>query len=422
MSALGLGLGLPFARSAGNVLDAIQQVFADTGANGAYYDASAEGAHYIEAGGFTLAGEDDPVGLILDQSETGGNLKASQDATANKVILRSDGLGWFYEFDGVGDTAIIEMPSGGIVDGTLVLATRSGTASYGVTIPEGPYSIASDGRYMPGNELVGFALFDEPLNIEDTLSIESAFAERGARSSYGPELSFNGFWRGRAELTSFPALDVSAGTAFIVAWYGCSGLTSFPALDVSAGTAFSSAWYGCSGLTSFPALDVSAGTSFNSAWQGCYGLTSFPALDVSAGASFNGTWQGCYGLTSFPALDVSTGTSFSGAWRDCSGLTSFPALDVSAGTSFNGAWRDCSSLISFPAGMFDLCAATDYEGAFLSCALNQESVDNILVSINASGTSNGALDVSGGASSPPGAPGLSAKASLESRGWTVTTN
>ena len=350
MSALGLGLGLPFARSAGNVLDAIQQVFADTGANGAYYDASAEGAHYIEAGGFTLAGEDDPVGLILDQSETGGNLKASQDATANKVILRSDGLGWFYEFDGVGDTAIIEMPSGGIVDGTLVLATRSGTASYGVTIPEGPYSIASDGRYMPGNELVGFALFDEPLNIEDTLSIESAFAERGARSSYGPELSFNGFWRGRAELTSFPALDVSAGTAFIVAWYGCSGLTSFPALDVSAGTAFSSAWYGCSGLTSFP------------------------------------------------------------------------ALDVSAGTSFNGAWRDCSSLISFPAGMFDLCAATDYEGAFLSCALNQESVDNILVSINASGTSNGALDVSGGASSPPGAPGLSAKASLESRGWTVTTN
>ena len=326
MSALGLGLGLPFARSAGNVLDAIQQVFADTGANGAYYDASAEGAHYIEAGGFTLAGEDDPVGLILDQSETGGNLKASQDATANKVILRSDGLGWFYEFDGVGDTAIIEMPSGGIVDGTLVLATRSGTASYGVTIPEGPYSIASDGRYMPGNELVGFALFDEPLNIEDTLSIESAFAERGARSSYGPELSFNGFWRGRAELTSFPALDVSAGTAF------------------------------------------------------------------------------------------------NNAWRDCSGLTSFPALDVSAGTSFNGAWRDCSSLISFPAGMFDLCAATDYEGAFLSCALNQESVDNILVSINASGTSNGALDVSGGASSPPGAPGLSAKASLESRGWTVTTN
>jgi hypothetical protein len=72
--------------------------------------------------------------------------------------------------------------------------------------------------------------------------------------------------------------------------------------------------------------------------------------------------------------------------------------------------------------MFDNCSASDYEDAWVDCELNQESVDNILVSIDASGVLNGIVGIHLGGSSPPGPTGLTAKSSLQSKGWTVTTN
>jgi hypothetical protein len=124
-------------------------------------------------------------------------------------------------------------------------------------------------------------------------------------------------------------------------------------------------------------------------------------------------------------LDVSNGVSFYGAWNNCISLTSFPLLDVSSGTNFNGAWFDCNSLTTFPAGMFDSCSTSNssaFSFAWQSCALNQTSVDNILVSLDTSGITNKIVHINGGTSSAPGAAGLAAKASLEGKGWTVLTN
>jgi hypothetical protein len=95
---------------------------------------------------------------------------------------------------------------------------------------------------------------------------------------------------------------------------------------------------------------------------------------------------------------------------------------MSSGTNFANAWSYCSNLTTFPANMFNACMATNFLEAWIECALSQTSVDNILVSINAAGQSNGTLDITGGTSSPPSQTGITAKTALEARGWTVNTN
>jgi hypothetical protein len=232
--------------------------------------------------------------------------------------------------------------------------------------------------------------------------------------------AFGHAWKGCTSLTSFPLIDTSSGTSFREAWQGCSSLTSFPLIDTSSGTSFFEAWQGCTSLTSFPRIDTSAGTNFDETWQGCTSLTSFPLINTSAGTDFSLAWQGCTSLTSFPRIDTSAGTRFDGAWRDCTSLTSFPRIDTSAGTRFRYAWQGCTSLTSFPANAFDNVSGGNFTGAFRNTALTQTSIDNILVSLVASGIAAGrrVFDQSGG--SAPSATGEAAIDTLRSRGWTVT--
>ena len=112
-------------------------------------------------------------------------------------------------------------------------------------------------------------------------------------------------------------------------------------------------------------------------------------------------------------------TDFGYFWKDWSEITSFPLIDTSSGTSFALAWRDCTSLTSFPANAFDNIKGGDFSSAFNNTALTQTSIDNILVSLVASGIAAGTrvFDQSGG--SAPSAAGEAAIDTLRSRGWTV---
>ena len=169
--------------------------------------------------------------------------------------------------------------------------------------------------------------------------------------------------------------------------------------------------------------DAYAGVSnFSFYWRGYSFITSFPAINTSSVTNFSNAWYACSSLTTFPAINTSSGTNFSYAWYGCSSLTTFPEINTSSGTLFSGAWQNCSSLTTFPANVFDNCPATDFTGGFQNCGLSQASVDNILVSINAAGTSGGTLDINGGTSAAPSATGAAAKSALQARGWTVTTN
>jgi len=167
-------------------------------------------------------------------------------------------------------------------------------------------------------------------------------------------------------------------------------------------------------------IDTSSGTKFYAAWRDCSSLTSFPLIDTSSGTTFNQTWRDCFSLTSFPLIDTSAGTDFALAWYNCNSLTSFPLINTSAGTTFGLAWYGCSSLTSFPANAFDNVKGGNFNDAFLNTALTQTSIDNILVSLVASGIAAGTrvFDQSGG--SAPSSTGEAAIDTLRSRGWTVT--
>ena len=135
---------------------------------------------------------------------------------------------------------------------------------------------------------------------------------------------------------------------------------------------------------------------------------------------FGSFWQGWSEITSFPLIDTSSGTNFQFAWHGCSSLTSFPPIDTSSGTKFFRAWRGCTSLTTIPAGLFDNVSGGYFIGAFTNTALTQTSIDNVLVSLVASGIAAGTrvFDQSGG--SAPSSTGEAAIDTLRSRGWTVT--
>jgi hypothetical protein len=78
--------------------------------------------------------------------------------------------------------------------------------------------------------------------------------------------------------------------------------------------------------------------------------------------------------------------------------------------------------MDFPASMFDSSTATDFQYAWFNCGLSSTSVNNILVSLDTAGQSNGIVDLNYGTSSPPIGIGVTAKNNLIAKGWTVNTN
>jgi len=129
-------------------------------------------------------------------------------------------------------------------------------------------------------------------------------------------------------------------------------------------------------------------------------------------------------------------TNFSRAWQGCSSLTSFPGLNFdsciglaseasSIYTGFRGTWFSCGALTTFPANLFDNTTCTRYLDAFTNCALTAASIENIIVSIEAAGTSNGNLSLQGGTNAGAStwtAAAITAYDALVARGWTITRN
>jgi len=185
---------------------------------------------------------------------------------------------------------------------------------------------------------------------------------------------------------------------------------------------------------SFPALTTIGGGDFSGNFnpQNLPSLTSmsFPALTTISARYFGGNFnpQNLPSLTSmsFPALttiggdfDITDGWSLQSA--------DFPALETVGGhIQDNTNSNAMDSFTMFNIGTH-LKSVGDYV-LFTHSALNQTSVDNLLVALaNLDGT-NGTTRYQyhtvtiTGTSSPPSATGLAAKTTLQNRGCTVTTN
>ena len=186
-------------------------------------------------------------------------------------------------------------------------------------------------------------------------------------------------------------------------------------------TSQAGAFWGCENMT-ISATDIGHFenvTNFIQTFRACYSMTTFPLIDTSSGTDFVSCWFLCISLTSFPLIDTSSGLDFTSAFSDCDALISFPLLDFSSGTNFFRAWRNSNILNVFPANAFDSTLATNYGGAFQGTNLSSTSINNILISLDASGVTGGTFTQTGG--SAPTGLGLVAKANLISKGWTVTT-
>lgn len=130
-------------------------------------------------------------------------------------------------------------------------------------------------------------------------------------------------------------------------------------------------------------------------------------------------------LTSVDLFNTSSATDFSEFLYD-NRLTSIPLFNTSSGIYFTNFAGANPQLTTVPAGLFDNVKGTTFTNAFLNCALTQQSVDNVLVSIAtaaaANNLNNGTLTgLNSGTNAAPSATGVAAKNALIARGWTVTT-
>lgn len=97
--------------------------------------------------------------------------------------------------------------------------------------------------------------------------------------------------------------------------------------------------------------------------------------------------------------------------------------NVDAVTTMENIFRANNNLVTLEIGnIFDTSICVDYTVSFQACALDVASVNAILVSIEAAGTSTGVLDIDGGTSAAPTGAGATAETALQGRGWTVATN
>lgn len=404
-----------------------------------------------------------PVGRVLDQS--GNGTTASQATAGQRPVYNTDGSYHWLTFDKSNDKLLFTVPAGGW-QGSMLIATEQGTAIYGVNLPAGSYAYGK--QYFPGAKVYAFLVRHGALTEDEKTELLAHTANSGAAADFSAVTNAGSFWEGWTELTEFPVVDLSGCYSFSYTWHGCTGLTSFPLLDMSNAdylgdtwsgctgltsfpaintasvtnmewawdgctalasfplldtglvTSFKAAWRNCDGLTSFPLLNTASATTLESAWDDCDGLTSFPAINTANVTNFKFTWWGNTSLTSFPVIDTSKGTNFQGTWKLCSSLTSFPALNFAAGTNFTQTWMQCYDLTTFPANVFDNCLGTDFTSAFNDCSLTSQSVNNILISLDAAGQSNGTLGITGHNNAAPTGAGITAADNLVAKGWTLT--
>lgn len=304
-------------------------------------------------------------------------------------------------------------------------------------------ALGPDKGYPQGEDVYAIALLPNTITdaqIEGVVLwlLENTSAEKATDTNLG------NYRRNQTDVIRHigAGIDTSNATSFAIAFYDNSAATSFPLLDTSSSTNFAYCWFRNSSLTEFPLIDTSSATVFHTSWKECSSLVQFPLLDVSSGTDFQESWRNCTGLSSFPALDTSSGTNFNATWKQCTSLTSFPSLDISSGTNFLSSWQSCSGLTAFPANLFDSWnPASINDGVFNNCwdgcsVLTATSVENILVSLAASGKHGTANGASGGTALTDAVIDIdyntstgalssattTAITTLKSRSWGVTIN
>lgn len=169
-----------------------------------------------------------------------------------------------------------------------------------------------------------------------------------------------------------------------------------------------------SGMSTLTQVDISDQNSPNLENLNCLtsvNLTGCTSLEVLAldDSDFSNGIPDLTGLTALRVINFDqcgiTGTV------DISGLPLLESFDFSGNTGLTSVIISSSQ----PLG-------EGYDIDISNCAIYQLAVDDILIALAANTVNNGIVDLTGGTNWNPTASGLSAKTTLEGRGWTVDVN
>jgi len=387
-----------------------------------------DGQVFTETAGTTAATLDDGIANV---TAIAGTVTAATQSDPNKRPLFKDPGA---DFDLVDDNMGMDFTGKAGVY-TLVQGMSDGIIHAKVNVPDGPYDITQDPRYFPDGNLIGYVLREGDLTASEVTRTKSYLQTQGSGSDFSGVTSMVGWFHDRDELVELYSgdWDTSSVTDFGAFVRNCSSLTT---LDVSNWDTSSVTYFGafalrCSSLTTLDVSnwDTSSVTNFVNFARDCSSLTTLDVSnwDTSSVTKFVNFARDCSSLTTLDVSnwDTSSVTKFGAFVRDCTGLTTLDVSnwDTSSVTDFGGFVRDCTGLTTVTVNggtgsPFADSPCTDYTDAFTNTNLTQQSVDDILVAIEAAGTSNGTFDQSGGTA--PSATGEAAIDGLRSRGWTVT--
>ena len=332
----------------------------------------------------------DPVREVTNEY-TGGLqdiTEAIAPSDAARGVLSISGPDAHIRIDKADDRYVITAPAGGW-DGTLFYGMNDVTMTARSFIPAGDTVFPErTGDSGPGNQIFGLIYTDGILSAGDALIIENAMIEAGSGSR---NIADNGV----TDMNTWFRDDFSILSVDLEHW------------------------------------DVSNVTVMNNLFRNAINVTDISTASwvTSSAEQLARVFGFCNSLTSIDVgnFDVSNVISVNLMFTDCLSLTS---LDISnwvfgaALTNGTGLIFNCSSLTTLTVGNAFNAAVncTTYVTAFENCALDVTSVNAILVSIEAAGSSGGILDINGGTNAAPTGAGATAVTDLQGRGWTVTTN
>ncbi len=236
--ALGLSKDVPFSQYVLSIpfTPFTPQHLFDGGEKGFWADPSDASTLFQNSDGTIAVVDGDPIGLVLDK--TGNNYNLTQTVSASRPKLLNGGIA----FDRVDDALTLTVPVGGIT-GTLFLASTRGTASYGVSMPAGVWTLGN--KHNPLGDVVSAVLVDRVLTEGEKARLHVFGVGKGG-TEFGLETTFVAAFRGWSHLVEFPLIDTSNAISFQNAWRECVNLTSFPAnfFDNCLATTFTTAFSG----------------------------------------------------------------------------------------------------------------------------------------------------------------------------------
>ena len=370
------------------------------------------------------------TGVSQWDDKSGNGFNATQ-GTATEQPAYTTGVQ--VTLDGVDDN--MNVTFGGAVQGTAIASHTNVVIAYKVDTPaawnldESPLYVIDGGVYKQQ------VVYNRDLSTAERTQIKNYFVSNGGSDDWSSVISMLSWFRNRTDIVEIYTndWDTSNITNFINLANGCSSLTTLDVSnwDTSSLTSCSNFVRGCSFLTTLDVSnwDTSSLTSCISFIQGCSSLTTLDVSnwDTSSLTNCIGFANGCSSLTTLNVSnwDTSSLTICNNFANGCSSLTTLNVSnwDTSSLTSCKNFVRGCSSLttVTVTGGTgnpFADSPCTEYGNAFTNTNLTQQSIDDILVAINAAGTSNGTFNQSGG--SAPSSTGETAVDGLRARGWTIT--